>query len=169
MQGQAAVKVPTCNGHQYGPQSHVQPGLELTPVSSVSNPNAAFSTDIYSATDPRPGFTAKHAVTAPFASDVSTTAADAATAAGDSTTSPNSALYTVTAANTTAAAANTKTSADIAAAAHTTAAAASTNCPKFTVAAHTTTQPTNITAASLAEDHLLPAVGHITNHYSHRD
>ena len=122
----------------------------------------ALLTDIYSATcssltaDLWPGSTAKHAVTAPHASDVSTT-------------SPNAALHTVTAANTTAAA-NTKTSADTAAAVvHTTAASSSTKCPQFTAAAHTATQPTNITATTVKEHHFLPAVGHVTTHYSHRD
>ena len=144
---------------------------------------AALSTDIYSgtctnSTDPQPGSTAKHAATAPHASDGSATAANAATA-GNTTTSAKIAFHTVTAANTVAAAANTNTSADKAAA-HTAAckhvyittwhhSAPSTNCPKFTAAAHTTPQPTNIKASSLTGNHFLPAAGHVATSYSHRE
>ena len=76
-------------------------------VAMITTFTAALSTDFNSDTwtsstaDPWPSSTAKHAATAPHASDVSATAADAA-AAGNSTTSANIALSTVTAANTTA-------------------------------------------------------------------
>ena len=166
--GQAAAKIPTWNWHKHGPDCHLQPGLDVTPLPCVSHTDAgttsadatdfytrtartftaALSTDIYSAictssaADPWTGYTAKHAATATLASDVSATAANAA-AASNSTT----AIYKVTAGNTAAAtpSANTNTSANTAAA-----------------AAHTDPQSTNITAAHVAEHLFNTAACHVT-------
>ena len=52
--GKAAANLPTHNQHEYGPDRHVQPSLDLTTVSSVSHPDAgptaADATDIYTCT-----------------------------------------------------------------------------------------------------------------------
>ena len=188
-------QVPTRNGHEHGADRHLQPSLDITPLSSVSHTDAGTTspdaTDFYTCTA-RACTAVIAAVTAALSTDIHTAACTSSaadprtrsTAKHEATATRSTAKHAATTAHSTAkhpatathaAAAGNSTTAFHTVTAASTAAAATTDNTNTSAntaasaAAHIATQSVNITAANVTEHRfIITAACHVTTRYNAR-